>query len=638
MYGPPPRRNIDAGEEKPKSIKEMPGYFARVVKGFFSRYIYIFKLVWETSPAILFVMSFTAIFNGIFPVLGAYITAQLLESIATAYNVSQQMIVDITSDEALNGIIFWIVLEFVYLISKSILGNIYSTIISISGEKVSNHIKVKIITKAKSIDVSQFDMPEFYEKFENASREASFRPIQILQTTFNMISNIISMLSFIIALFALSPFAPLIIIVFALPAAIVKFVYGRKNFLYMRRSSKERRHMEYYSRLMTNKDLVKEIRIFNLSDTFISKFKETFARYYKGLKKLILQENTWHIIIAIVTALVNSALFLYVGYQVWLGNLKLGDYSFYSGSLTSIISCVSAIVTSTATIYQGTLFIDNMIEFNNLETKIVPNVTPALDVKRHIPHEIEFKDVCFSYPGSETLVLKNVSFKLNAGTTTVLVGLNGAGKTTIIKLLTRLYDPTSGTILLDGVDIRNYDLNQLYRIYGTIFQDFGKYAVTARENIYYGNVNADIDQNSIISSAESSGADAFISKMPKSYDTPLMKYFEDDGVELSIGQWQKLSVARAFYSDSDIMILDEPTASLDALAEQQIFQQFEKLTEGKTSIFVSHRLSSATTADNIIVLEHGHVIEQGTHKELMQTGGKYFELFSTQAKRYLENE
>ena len=583
-------------------------------------------------------MSFAAIFNGLFPVLGAYITAQLLESISTAYNVSQGLAVGVNSEEALNSIVIWVGIELAYLLSKSILNTINTTVVTISGEKVSNHIKVKIITKAKSIDVSQFDLPEFYEKFENASREASFRPIQILETTFNMISNIISMFSFVIALFALSPFAPLVIIIFALPAAVVKFVYGRKNFLYMKRSSRERRHMDYFSRLMTNKDLVKEIRIFNLSDTFISKFKETFTKYFKGLKKLVIQENIWHIIISFATAVVNSALFLYVGYQVWLGNLRLGDYSFYSGSLTSIIGCVSAIVTATATIYQGTLFIDNMIEFSKLETKIKPNISPALDVERHIPHDIEFKNVCFSYPGSDHLVLKNVSFKLDGGTTTVLVGLNGAGKTTIIKLLTRLYDPTSGVILLDGVDIRNYDLNQLYKIYGTIFQDFGKYAVTAKENIYYGNVNDGIDQENIVSSAQNSGAAMFIEKLSKQYDTPLMKYFEDDGTELSIGQWQKLSVARAFYSDSDIMILDEPTASLDALAEQQIFQQFERLTQGKTSIFVSHRLSSATTADKIIVLEGGQVIEEGTHKELMKLCGKYFELFSTQAKRYLETE
>lgn len=636
----PPRPIEYESIPKPKSLKQVPGYVGKIVKGFFSRYAYIFKLVWEASPLTLFAMSISSILTGIFPVLGAYITKKIIDSITIAFNFSTGLDTTQGADAILSTIIFWIVFELFYLISKSVVTTINGAIVSLSGEKVSNHIKCKIITKAKSIDIAQFDLPEFYEKFENASREASFRPIQILSTTFTMISNIISMVSFIIVLFALNPLAPLIILIFALPAAIVKFVYGRKNFLYARRSSKERRHMEYFSRLMTDKDLVKEVRIFNLSDTFIGKFKATFAKYYRGLKKLVVHENIWHIVISVATGVVNSALFLYVGYQVLYGNgnFTIGDYTLYSGSLTSILSCVSAVVTATATIYQGTLFIDNMMEFNKVESKIVPIQAPALDVNRHIAHEIEFRDVCFSYPGSDKQVIKNVSFKLKPGSTTVLVGLNGAGKTTLIKLMTRLYDPISGVILLDGEDIRKYDLSQLYQIYGTIFQDFGKYAVNADENIYFGDVNHEIDEDRIIDAAQNSGASVFIEKMPKKYKTPLMKFFEDDGTELSIGQWQKLSVARAFYSDSDIMILDEPTASLDALAEQQIFQQFEKLTRGKTSIFVSHRLSSATTADNIIVLEYGQIVEEGNHKDLMQLGGKYYELFSTQAKRYIESQ
>lgn len=644
MYGPPLPRPENQGVPKPKSIKEIPVYVGKVLRGFFSRYFYIFKLVWETSPFILFVMSFVALFNGVFPVFGAYVTAELLNELVKAFNLASslagtadamQIMMQVSAEV---NVVFWIVMEFLYIVTKNIVSTVYTAIVTISGEKVANNIKVKIITKAKTIDVAQFDLPEFYEKFENASREASFRPIQIISSTFTVISNVISMISFITVLALLSPFAPLLIIAFSLPAAIVKFVYSRKNFLYVRRRSKERRHMEYFSQLMTNKDLVKEVRIFNLSDTFIDKFKKTFAKYFKGLKRLIVQENVWHIVISIITALINSALFLYVAFQVCSGRLEVGDYSFYSGSLSAIIACVSSIVSTTATIYQGTLFIDNMMEFNKLEPQIVPIASPPLEIKRHIPHTIEFKNVSFSYPGIDKLVLKNVSFKLDAGSTTVLVGLNGAGKTTIIKLLTRLYDPTDGVILLDGEDIRKYDLNQLYECYGTIFQDFGKYAVSAKENIFYGDIKREPDDTDIHKAAMRSGASEFIEKLSKKYDTPLMKYFEDDGTELSIGQWQKLSVARAFYSDSDIMILDEPTASLDAMAEQQIFQQFAELTKGKTSIFVSHRLSSATTADNIIVLEYGRVVEQGNHKELMALGGKYYELFSTQAKRYIENE
>ncbi|MBE6624212.1 MAG: ABC transporter ATP-binding protein [Ruminococcaceae bacterium] len=623
--GPPPFKKFDNGLKKPKSIKEVPSYLGKLIGGFFSRYAYIFKLVWETSPLILFAMAFSSLFNGVTPVLGAFVSAELINSLVDLYHG-----LDVKSD-----VLFWISMQFGYLVIQGIVSTLYNAIIRILSEKVVNHIKVKIITKSKDIDLAQFDLPEFYEKLENASREAGFRPVQILSSTFSMLSNIISVISFITVLCVLDWRAPLLIIVFALPAAIIKFVYGRKNFLYMRRHSKERRLMEYYSSVMTNKDIVKEVRLFNLSDIFIDKFQNTFKRYYKGMKRLVIRENIWHIIITIVTAAVNALLFLYIALNVSPNGLTVGDFSLYSGSLNSIIGCVGTLVSTTATIYEGTLFIDNMIAFNKVERKITPILDEPASVQRHTPHTIEFKNVYFAYPGSEKYVLKNINFKLNGGDTAVLVGLNGAGKTTLIKLLTRLYDPSEGVILLDGRDIREYDLDELYSIYGIIFQDFGKYAVQASENICFGDTDKGYNEEDMVRAAIQSGANDFIEQLPKKYDTYLSKFFEDDGTELSIGQWQKLAVARAFYSDSDILILDEPTASLDALAEQQIFNEIDSLRENMTTIFVSHRLSSATRADVIIVLEMGEIVEMGNHNELMALNGKYHELFSAQAERYI---
>jgi ABC-type multidrug transport system fused ATPase/permease subunit len=246
-----------------------------------------------------------------------------------------------------------------------------------------------------------------------------------------------------------------------------------------------------------------------------------------------------------------------------------------------------------------------------------------------------FDDVSFRYPGTERNVINHVNLTIEPGETVVLVGLNGAGKTTLIKLLTRLYDPTEGVITLDGHDTREYDVQDLYRLFGIIFQDFGKYAVNVKENIQFGQLDRDAGMDEIAYAARQSSADQFIADLPAQYDTPLMRYFEENGIELSIGQWQKLSIARAFYSDSDIIILDEPTASLDPIAEQEIYNQFDSLREDKTTIFVSHRLSSATVADKIVVLEKGAVIEIGNHSQLMQKQGAYYTLFSTQAKRYM---
>ena len=253
-------------------------------------------------------------------------------------------------------------------------------------------------------------------------------------------------------------------------------------------------------------------------------------------------------------------------------------------------------------------------------------------------HTVEFQNVSFRYPVTNRDVLHDISFTVEPSDSIVLVGLNGAGKTTLIKLLMRLYDPTGGVILLDGHDIREYDVNALYGIFGIVFQDYGKYAVSVKENIAFGEIMKTPDQRSVEEAAAHSNARDFIEALPEGYNTPLMRIFEDEGTELSGGQWQKIAIARAFYSDSDILILDEPTASLDPLAEQEVFNQFETLRNDKSSIFVSHRLSSATTASKIVVLKDGTVSEIGSHRELMAKKGDYYVLFSTQAKRYVEQD
>ena len=375
--------------------------------------------------------------------------------------------------------------------------------------------------------------------------------------------------------------------------------------------------------------------MFDLGDTFIDKYKSVFDRYYKGLRSLILKENFWHIVIAIISAMTNCLCFGVVALNVFRGNLQIGDYTLYTGALTTIASDVTSLISVSATVYEGTLFIDNLIAFMKEKQTVVPIVEIPEKVAKNSPHTIEFRNVSFAYPGTERMILKNINLKFRPGETVVLVGLNGAGKTTLIKLLTRLYDPTEGEIYLDGKDIKEYDLKELYSSFGIIFQDFGKYAVSVAENIHFGQITKEFDVAEIREAAKQSSVDEYIQRLPDGYETALMRIFDPKGTELSGGQWQKLAVARAFYSDSDILILDEPTASLDPIAEQEIFAQFDRLRKDKTTIFVSHRLSSATVATKIVVLEDGRVVEEGNHRELMNLGGKYYELFSTQAKRYI---
>lgn len=626
---PPPLRpnNDHLKPPKPKGIKELPGYIKKLTGDFSGRLLYIFKLVWETRKWIFFSLLFIAVLRGILPIVSAYITAQLINNLARAYN----------GTVGLDSVMFWLVLQFVYLFISKILGFIDTMVTRISGELVTNHIKVKILKKAKEIDLGRFDIPEFYEKLENANREASMRPIQILNSTFNAISSSITIVSFVVLLWSIGPWIPLVLALLGIPTAIVNFVFRRKNVNYMRFRSKDRRQMEYYSGLMTNKDLAKEVRLFNLSDTFIDRFSNVFKRYFSGLKKLILKENLWNISITLITVIINCLLFLFVAFKVTEGELEIGDYTMYTGALNSISASVTAIITSTATVFEGTLFIENVIRFMKDKKTIVSSLEEPRIPQRHIGHTIEFKNVSFKYPGTDKFVLKNINLTLNPGETAVLVGLNGAGKTTLIKLLTRLYDPTEGVILLDGYDIKEYSPEEVYDLFGIIFQDFGKYAVSVKENIAFGQVDKEIDDEIIEAAATQSDSLDFIKKLPASFDTPLMRYFEEKGIELSIGQWQKLSVARAFYADSDILILDEPTASLDAIAEQEIFNQFDELRKDKLTLFVSHRLSSATTASKIIVLMDGQIVEEGTHKQLMELNGHYYTLFSTQAQRYISS-
>ncbi|MBP5210153.1 MAG: ABC transporter ATP-binding protein [Clostridia bacterium] len=636
---PPMRRRPVPTIPKPKNIKEVPGYLKKVLGGFFYRFFYILRLVWETSPAMMIALVFMAIVSGVLPVVGAHITAELVQKISVLFNM--ETLVDYGSVRAnisanFAPVMLLLIANFAYIFFNQILNRVNHIITNLAGERVVNHIRLTILSKAKNIDLASYDRPEFYEKMENANREVGHRPIQIMNATFNLVTCLISSVSFIVILVGFHPAAPWLMLLLALPTTIVNFIFRNRNFWYMRWHSRERRQMDYFANVVVDKDRVKEMRLMNLSDTFIDRYRDAFKTYYKGLRRLILREGFWQIAVTLFSIVGHCALFFFVAYSlIYRGGGTLGQYTLYTTALTSIGSYVSSFIGGTATIYEGTLFIDNLIVFIKEKQTVVPQTPTPEKPKRHVPHTFVFEHVSFRYPGTERDVISDFSCTFAPGETVVLVGLNGAGKTTLIKLMTRLYDPTEGRILLDGVDLRDYDTEALYDLFGIIFQDFGKYAVSVRENIAFGDIDRPGDDEAVRLAARQSDSEEFISRLPGGYDTPLMRYFEQDGIELSIGQWQKLSVARAFYKDSDVLILDEPTASLDAMAEQAIYDQFAGLSKDKTTVFVSHRLSSATTASKIVVLEYGRLVETGTHEELMSKKGKYYELFSTQARRYL---
>ena len=644
--GPMPPFGADPYKNKPKpprGLRDVPRFLYDLISGFFSRLGYIVNMVWKTGPWILISMMLIALLTGILPVVGSLISKEILNELQTV--ISDSAVAEAAGKSFAatfwgSAAMFLLIFFFVHKVLNNVVGRVNTAVTRIAGEKVVRHVRLQIMEKAKELDLASFDRPEFYEKLENANREAGIRPITVMSSTFDAISKFISLVSYIVVLVTAPGMwwiAPVMIVI-SIPTAVVNFTYRRKTFEYLRRRSKDRRQMNYYSDIMVDKNLVKEIRMYDLADTFRGEFKNVFARYYKGLRRLIVRENVWQIGLSIVASVANCAFFAIIAMKVFDGEIQIGDYSLYTGALTSIASTVSSLISVSAQVYEGTLFIDNLIAFMKEEPTVVPSIPEPRTVEMGKPHTIEFRNVSFAYPGTNKRVIKNINLTIRPGETAVLVGLNGAGKTTFIKLLTRLYDPTEGQILLDGRDIKEYDTKTLYSIFGIIFQDFGKYAFSVEDNIRFGDIHREEDKEAIRRAAADAGAEDFISRLPKEYETPLMRYFEPDGLELSIGQWQKLSIARAFYSRSDILILDEPTASLDPLAEQEIFNQFDALRQDKTTIFVSHRLSSATVASKIIVLEYGELVEEGTHKELMAKKGKYYELFSTQASRYIESE
>ena len=638
FHGPPPGARFQYAKiTPPKNVADVPRYLGELLGGFFTRMGYVCKLVWRTGPWILFAMLFFAIFQGIMPVVGSKISEAVLNELQSQYGLFGGDFAGFFG----STVFFLLVFMFSYNIITSIVNTLKNTVTRIAGELVVRTVKLEIMNKAKELDLCSFDLPAFYEKLENANREAGMRPIQILSSTFSVVSTTITLISFIVILAAELWWAALVMVAVSVPSAIINFYYRRKHFQYMRRRSKDRRQMSYYSDLMVNKDMVKEIRMFDLSETFIGRYRETFDRYFAGIRALILREDMWHVIITVVSSVVNCGFYAWFAYRVITGGYQIGTYSLYTGALGQIAGQVGALIGISATIYEGTLFIDNLTSFLNEKSTVVPVVPEGreeegpLKVAHGQPHTIEFRHVSFIYPGTQRKVLDDVNLLIRPGETLVLVGLNGAGKTTLLKLLTRLYDPTEGVILLDGEDIRAYDVKDLYSMYGIIFQDFGKYAVSVTENIHFGNIHKEIVDEEIRKAAEEADATDYIGRLPGGFNTPLMRVFEEEGIEPSIGQWQKLAIARAFYSDSDVLILDEPTASLDPMAEQEIFNQFDRLRADKTTIFVSHRLSSATVASKIAVLEYGRLIEEGDHRQLMAKRGRYYELFSTQAKRYV---
>ncbi len=607
--------------EEKFSFKQVPQAFASLPR--------VIRLVWSTSWSMTMALIILNILQGLIPAATALITAMVVDSVVQAIRIHSA------------SPIWWPVgLQLVVTIFSSLMSAINSIILQLLQEMVSNQVQLEILKKAATLDLSFFENPESYDTIRQATNQSSAQTNMVTQA-FSIGQTLITLTSLLFLLFHLAWWLAIIALVTPLPAFFFSTRYGWKSYRLMRYQSPERRILNYFVTLMTTDTYNKEIKLFNLSDYFIVRFWKLATKLYEQDKKLALQQYLTNFGWSNLNTIANSGIYLYVALQAIVGRITLGGVTLYTQTASQVGSNFRSLLNSISSTYQNTLYVNLLFEFLAYQPTITSpaNPQPVTYSEEDEGLAIEFRRVSFTYPGRnpETeAALKQVSFTIRAGEAIALVGHNGAGKTTLVKLLTRLYEPDEGEILIGGKNIKEYELETLRRQIGVIFQDYVNYQMTAGENIGVGRIEEIENDEMIRKAAHKSGAHTVVEKLPQGYETMLGRWFKNvrESAQLSGGEWQKIALARAFMREAHILILDEPTSSLDARAEYEVFQHFRALIEQRTALFISHRFSTVRLADRIFVLEHGQLIESGTHEELITLDGRYAELFQLQARAY----
>ncbi len=604
------------------SFKKIPGAFASIPR--------VLRLVWSTSPILTVMLGLLNLAQGFTPAISVSISGLVIDSVVRAIRIHSTA-----------PILLPVSLQLGITLVSSLLSTFSNTVQQLLQEQVSNRVQLDILKKANTLDLSFFENPESYDKIRQAANQSNYQPVSMISQTFGFGQTIVTLISLIFLLLHLAWWLAIVALIVPIPAFFSSTRYGWRGYQLMRRQSPERRLMAYFVSLMTTDTYNKEIKLFNLGDFFITRFWRLATELYKQDKKLLLRRYSTNFIWSTLTVVANTAIYLYVALQAVAGRITLGGLTLYTQTAIQVGQNFQGLLNGISSTYENTLYVNTLFEFLEYSPRIVSPTNPSpLDSTVEIKGlDIEFRDVSFTYPGKDPetqAALKHVSFSIRAGEAIALVGRNGAGKTTLVKLLTRLYEPDEGEILIGGRNIKEYDLKELREQVGVIFQDYVNYYMTAQENIGVGNVDKIEQRELVMSAARRSGANAVIERLPQGYDTMLGRWFKDlkESTQLSGGEWQKVALARAFMRDARILILDEPTSALDAQAEYEVFEHFKALTEGKTAIFISHRFSTVRLADRIFVIEHGGILESGSHEELMALNGRYAQLFNLQAEAY----
>jgi ATP-binding cassette, subfamily B, bacterial len=581
----------------------------------------ILFMVWQAGPKIVACNIFLRVVSALIPVAILAVTRLIVDTIVAIA----------THKQPLEATLWWLVaLEFFLAASSSALCRLVDYLDTLFADKFTFHVSTRIMEHASNLDLATYENPAFQDKLERARAQSTDR-LNMIQAMGRILQQAIIAMSFSISIFWFSPWLLLILFACVVPAFLGESHFAFLGYSLNIRQTPVRRQLDYLRVLGASKEGAKELRLFGLSRFFTGLFSHLSLGIYEQNIALAKRRLLASSVLSLLSTAGYYGAFVFVVYRTATGDLSVGDLTFLAGAIAGASSNIQTMFSLFSSIADQSLFLTDLLEFFKTRPQI-QSKPQALPAPRPIRQGFEFVDVSFSYPGSSRLILDNLNFRLEPGERLALIGENGQGKTTIVKLLTRLYDPTKGKILLDGVDLREYNLEDLCSQIGVIFQDFMRYEMTAASNIAVGRID-EPNPFKIEVAAEKSLAHAVIQKLPLRYDQMLGRRFEG-GVDLSGGEWQKLALARAYLRDAQLMILDEPTASLDARSEYEVFQRFADLTNSKMALLISHRFSTVRMADRILVLEQGKVAEQGSHRQLISLGGLYRGMFELQASSY----